>query len=480
MTCPNRVVCPTTEFLGEDTPFANLSAERVDELTFLGINWGNPQTPPRLGELNTGYPPGICQAKTIQEAILCAGRNGVVNQYGSYYTPPVVPGTPPKQPQIFYNQQVSCDFVCPDGLPFTWTVAAGQFNDRDQATADAKARDYACKLAAKNQLCVGKLADGCQNVAYSSTVPLKSAHPPVGVDIVSGSLPPGLVMSQDPQGRSFTVSGTPTASGSFTFTLLATDSWGNVMQKNYTINILGISNINSLPAAEENTAYSVQLVGAGGTGPFTFMQSAGTLPGLTISSSGLITGTPNYVTAGDYPFTVWVTDSTGNSCAVPGTIHVNLRPGPDWTKLVWTTGKQELPPDCTVDIVAVGNIVSGRITKGPGHGTFWTYAFANGILNGYIGPRVWVRAIWTMNLPFGFAGAHMPFAQTGAGSTISMSPSSVSSGVVNVDTFLYPSALTGCDFSIGYTPFVAGNEFAGLYGLDLAGDFSFTVAIVNV
>ena len=51
----------------------------------------------------------------------------------------------------------------------------------------------------------------------------------------------------------------------------------------------------------------------GGTSPFTWSVSAGTLPpGLTLgASTGLLSGTPT--TAGSYSFTVKVTDSSGLS-----------------------------------------------------------------------------------------------------------------------------------------------------------------------
>lgn len=62
-----------------------------------------------------------------------------------------------------------------------------------------------------------------------------------------------------------------------------------------------------------NTAfpYSNQLVATGGTSPYTFSVIAGTLnAGLTLSSAGLISGTPVAPT-GDYTFTVQAIDANG-------------------------------------------------------------------------------------------------------------------------------------------------------------------------
>lgn len=63
----------------------------------------------------------------------------------------------------------------------------------------------------------------------------------------------------------------------------------------------------SLPAGATGVAYSAQLQASGGTGTYTWTRTAGSLPvGLSLSSSGVISGTPT--TAGTYNFTVQVSD----------------------------------------------------------------------------------------------------------------------------------------------------------------------------
>jgi hypothetical protein len=70
---------------------------------------------------------------------------------------------------------------------------------------------------------------------------------------------------------------------------------------------LGISPA-SLAKAKVNKAYSVRLSAAGGTGPYAWKLSKGSLPkGLSLSSSGVISGKP--IRAGTATFTVEVTDS---------------------------------------------------------------------------------------------------------------------------------------------------------------------------
>lgn len=64
----------------------------------------------------------------------------------------------------------------------------------------------------------------------------------------------------------------------------------------------------ALPDAVEFQSYSQQLQVSGGTAPYNFVISAGALPaGLSLSSSGLISGTPTE--SGTFGFTAQVTDS---------------------------------------------------------------------------------------------------------------------------------------------------------------------------
>ena len=64
----------------------------------------------------------------------------------------------------------------------------------------------------------------------------------------------------------------------------------------------------SLPDAQVGVAYSQQLAASGGTSPFIWSVSVGSLPaGLTLSASGLLSGTP--IVSGAFNFTVQVVDS---------------------------------------------------------------------------------------------------------------------------------------------------------------------------
>jgi hypothetical protein len=63
-----------------------------------------------------------------------------------------------------------------------------------------------------------------------------------------------------------------------------------------------------LPAGSIGVAYSETITAQGGTAPYSYALSTGSLPpGLALSSSGVISGTPT--AAGTYSFSVGVTDA---------------------------------------------------------------------------------------------------------------------------------------------------------------------------
>ncbi len=78
-----------------------------------------------------------------------------------------------------------------------------------------------------------------------------------------------------------------------------------------------ISALCSSGSAQVGSAYSSSLSASGGTGSYTFALSGGSLPaGLSITSAGLISGTPT--TAAIFPFTFTATDSAGHSTSGTG------------------------------------------------------------------------------------------------------------------------------------------------------------------
>ena len=144
--------------------------------------------------------------------------------------------------------------------------------------------------------------------AYSVTLQATGGTPPITWSVSSGTLPAGLSLSS-----AGTIFGTPTSTGTSTFTVTASDSGTPPQTANQQLSIplnpasLTITTT-SLPGGKANTPYSATLQAAGGTPPITWSVTSGTLPaGLSLSSSGTISGTPT--STGTSTFTVTATDS---------------------------------------------------------------------------------------------------------------------------------------------------------------------------
>lgn len=88
------------------------------------------------------------------------------------------------------------------------------------------------------------------------------------------------------------------------------------------------------PFGHVNTAYSFSFTESGGTGPFTYALTAGTLPpGLSLNTStGAITGTPTVAGLGNvYSFTLQVTDSAAKTGSISSSITISTNAvGPEF------------------------------------------------------------------------------------------------------------------------------------------------------
>lgn len=158
--------------------------------------------------------------------------------------------------------------------------------------------------------CTACATKGRVGNSYSVNLSISGGTAPYTYSVVTGSLPPGLSVSN---GK---ISGTPTKAGSYTFTLKVTDKNGKTDTATCTIIILTSPvNLNCGACDDDyinaGVAYSANLSVSGGTGPYTYSVVGGSLPnGLTVSN-GKISGTPT--TAGSFTFTIKATDKNGNS-----------------------------------------------------------------------------------------------------------------------------------------------------------------------
>lgn len=143
--------------------------------------------------------------------------------------------------------------------------------------------------------------------SYSQTITASGGSAPYSYSHTSGTLPNGLSLSSGGA-----ITGTTGATGTFSFTITATDAGGYTGSQSYSITVSAAPTItvspSSLPNGTVGSSYSQTISASGGGGPHTFAVTSGSIPsGLSLSVGGSFSGTPT--TAGTYNFTITATSS---------------------------------------------------------------------------------------------------------------------------------------------------------------------------
>jgi len=154
---------------------------------------------------------------------------------------------------------------------------------------------------------------GVVNSLYAgATLQATGGITPYSWAVTTGSLPAGLILNAS----TGAISGTPTASGTTSFTVTVTDS-ETPTAKTATANLSIVVNpalsvtTTTLAAGVIGTNYSQTLAATGGITPYTWAITTGSLPaGLSLNTStGAISGTPTGTFTGTTSFTVTATDN---------------------------------------------------------------------------------------------------------------------------------------------------------------------------
>ncbi len=203
----------------------------------------------------------------------------------------------------------------------------------------------------------GALTAGTVGTAYNVTIAASGGTASYTYEVTSGELPAGLDLNTS----TGVISGTPIAAENASFTITAKDA--NTAQDSaaYTLSVIAAIEDLVLSPSEGNLTdamagetYNQQVTVSGGTAPFAFNVISGTLPdGLTLSTSGLLSGTLADNTQNDYVFEVEVRDAQN----MIGKARYNLTVKEQSVQVVSQTITVEAgssPPDTRLDKNATG------------------------------------------------------------------------------------------------------------------------------
>jgi hypothetical protein len=202
-------------------------------------------------------------------------------------------------------------------------------------------------------------------VAFSRQMAATGGYGTITWSNGGGALPPGLTMN-----AAGLISGTPTTSGGYSFIPRATDSQGRqgTLQIGFTINsTLSFTNT-SLASATAGTSYvpAGAIVATGGTLPRVITKTGSAW--LSVTTGGVLSGTPAAVYVGTSNQTFTVTDAVGavNSLVLPITVAA-------------AAGNPVVNPRST-PVGRIGTPYSVILTASSGTGTYVTWAVSAGAL----------------------------------------------------------------------------------------------------
>lgn len=156
---------------------------------------------------------------------------------------------------------------------------------------------------------------------YNQLITASQGTSPYTFAVTSGGPPPGIALATNGS-----LSGSPTSSGLFTFTVTATDNASATGARTYQLRVCNAASLmpTVLPDPIASAPYTQTITLIGGGGPHTFSVTSGALPpGLTLASNGALTGTP--ATLGAYTFTITALQSS--SCATSQSYSLSVISG---------------------------------------------------------------------------------------------------------------------------------------------------------
>ena len=208
----------------------------------------------------------------------------------------------------------------PNAVAYSFTVQV--VDARGVSTTNA----YSGTIQPLNNLVITPAYLNIQQSLAISTTLVSTGVSPFSWTISSGALPSGVSLNA----TTGLVSGTPTGSGAYNFTVKVTDSTSNTTSLKYTGAANATATLTIYPPSmtvSSGAVISQTFTANGGTSPYTWSIASGSLPnGLSLNTTtGVISGTDN--PSGAWAFTLRVVDHvgystfqaySGNDAVVPG------------------------------------------------------------------------------------------------------------------------------------------------------------------
>jgi len=322
---------------------------------------------------------------------------------------------------------------------YAWTGATGSGSTATQTYPNAGSYSPVVVVKDSNQsttqascmvtvvgpptISIPNLPVGTVSTSYFEALNVSSGAPPNQIALTTASmLPPGLMISNS---APVAITGTPTISGTYSFTLTVTDQLGQTgtsPPSSLTINPKGALSISptSLASGTVGSMYSSpQLTASGGTAPYSWALSGNFPSSLVISPTSTTTAlltSSAFVSATSYSFTVTATDSLNAAGSQAYTLTVNNPSAPAITPT-------SLPG------MDLGTFYSQTVTASGGTGTY-----SNWQLGGNVPPGLTIPPSGD-NPASGGNQATIGGTLTGAPNTTYSFTVSVTSGTVGTQSY---------------------------------------------
>lgn len=210
------------------------------------------------------------------------------------------------------------DLFCSDGACLQCTADHPCIGGKICQSGECKAEPLAITTKSLPTALVGK--------PYAATLEAQGGSKPYQWKLSQGALPGGLLLAEDGA-----LSGAAAAPGSFSFAVQVKDGDKTEKEQILLLDVkdggLIITSTTPLKTATEGEPYKMELTAQGGTPPYFWGIISGKLPaGLTLSSDGVITGTP--ATDATATFDVKVFDNSAATLTTTKTLELPIKLAP--------------------------------------------------------------------------------------------------------------------------------------------------------